>query len=168
MESFIPKVLQLGGFFYITLALAIVISFLLNNKLESKVFSIILVLGMSFAVLTSISQITKNLEEAKLFFRDDREKIKSSTFNQFSFADKIRETLNSQDNNCVFWSWDVATKYLIQESYPVRLKTVWNIDSAIKCDFVVSQFALRPELNFPPLVIFENNFIYKLPSALEP
>src|SRR3990167_1800012 len=162
MESFIPKVLQLGGFFYITLVLVIVISFFLNNQLKNRAIAIILVTGIFFAVLTSIFQITKDLEEIKLFFRNDREKIESSTFNQFSFANKIRETLNPQDNNCVFWSWDVATKYLIQESYPVRLKTVWNIDSAAKCDFVVSQFTSRSEFNLSPFITFENNFIYKI------
>ena len=162
MESFIPKVLQLGGFFYITLVLVIVISFFLNNQLKNRAIAIILVTGIFFAVLTSISQITKDLEEIKLFFRNDREKIESSTFNQFSFASQIRETLNPEDNNCVFWSWDVATKYIIQESYPVRLKTVWDTDSAQRCDFVVSQFRLRPELNLSPFVTFRNNFIYKL------
>ena len=162
MASFISKVLQLGGFFYITLALVIVIPFFLDSRLKNKVFSTILVLGMFFTVFTSIFQITKDLEEIKLFFKNDREKIESSTFNQFSFASKIRETLNSQDNNCVFWSWDVATKYLIQESYPVRLKTVWDIDSTKKCDFVVSQFMSRPELNLSPFITFENNFIYKI------
>ena len=162
MVSFISKVFQLGGFFYITLALAIVTLFFLDSRLKNKVFSTILVLGMFATVFTSIFQITKDLEEIKLFFRNDREKIESSTFNQFSFASKIRETLNSQDNNCVFWSWDVATKYLIQESYPVRLKTVWNIDSAAKCDFVVSQFTSRSEFNLSPFITFENNFIYKI------
>ncbi|OGD95257.1 hypothetical protein A3F02_00560 [Candidatus Curtissbacteria bacterium RIFCSPHIGHO2_12_FULL_38_9b] len=162
MESFIPKVLLLGGFFYITLALIIVISSFLNNQFKSRGFLIILVIGMFFTVLTSISQITKDLEEIKLFFRNDREKIKNSTFNQFFFASQIRETLNPQDNNCVFWSWDVATKYLIQESYPLKLKTVWDIESAKKCDFVVSQFRPRPELNLTPFVTFENSFIYEI------
>ena len=69
MESFIPKVLQLGGFFYITLVLVIVISFFLNNQLKNRAIAIILVTGIFFAVLTSISQITKDLEEIKLFFR---------------------------------------------------------------------------------------------------
>lgn len=162
MASFISKVLQLGGFFYITLVLVLVISFFLNNQLKSRAFAIILVTGIFFAVLTSISQITKDLEEIKLFFRSDRKKLESSTFNQFSFASQIRETLNPQDNNCVFWSWDVATKYLIQESYPTRLKTVGDINSAKKCDYVVSQFTQQSELNVSPFVTFENNFIYEI------
>jgi len=168
MENFFAKVLQLGGLFYITFALVMVTSFFLDNRFKRKMFSIVIVLGMFFATSTSISQITKVLEEAKLFFRNDKEKIKSSTFNQFSFASKIRDTLDPQDNNCVFWSWDTATKYLIQESYPVRLKTVWNIDSATKCDYIVSQFTSHPELNLSPLVTFENNFIYKLPRTKSP
>ena len=162
MASFISKILLLGGFFYITLALAIVISFFLDSRLKSRAFLVILVLAMFFTILTSISQIIKDLEEAKMFFRDNRKKLESSTFNQFFFASKIRETLNQQDNNCVFWSWDVATKYLIQEAYPVRLETVWDIDSAKKCDYVISQFRPRSELNLAPFVTFENNFIYEI------
>jgi len=162
MGNFISKVLQLGGYFYITLALVIVISFFLDSRLKGRALTIILAAGMFFAVLTSISQITGQLGEARMFFRGDREKLESSTFNQFFFAGKIRETLKPQDNNCIFWSWDIATRYLNQESYPVRLNSVRDMDSSQECDFIVSQFTSRPELHLSPFITFENNFIYKL------
>jgi|SRR3989344_261914 len=162
MSQLISKLLILGGWFYISLALLIIFGLFSSKKISDKLPILILLFGAAFTFLTSISALYENFSQIKLFFRTDKEKIETSTFNQFSFAKIIRETLTPQHYNCVFWSWDVPTKYIIQESYPIRLETIWTFESATKCDFVVSQFVSRPELNTQPIIVFENNYIYKL------
>lgn len=162
MSQLISKILTLGGWFYISLALIAIFAVSIPKKVNDKLVTIILLSGSVLAIFISVTAIFKSMPQIELFFRSDRNKMETSTFNQYYFAQKIRETLNPANDNCVFWSWDIPTKYLIQEVYPIRLNTIWNLSQAKDCDFVISQFNPQPTLKEKQILIYKNNYIYNL------
>lgn len=159
----IDKLLMLGGWFYISLIVLLIALVFPSQKIKKRFSVLILYTGAIFAISFSFSNFLNDSKELSLFFRSENEKIESTTFNQYSFAKEVRSIFNRNDEVCLLWSWDIPTKYLIQETYPVRTKIVMSLDMAIqKCDFVISQFNPRPELNKEPMLNYKNNYIYNL------
>lgn len=163
MVIIIDKLLTLGGWFYISLVVLFIVLVFLSQKINNRFHVLILYTGAIFAIFFSFSDIIKNSKEPSLFFRSENEKIETTTFNQHSFAKEIRRTLSKNDKVCLLWSWDIPTKYLVQETYQVRTKIVMSLDSVVQnCDFVISQFNPRPELDREPIFDYKNNYIYNL------
>lgn len=163
----IDKLLTLSGWFYISLIILLIVFVFVPQKIKFRLDTVILYAVVVFAPFFSFQGLLNNSKELGLFFRSENAKIEITTFNQYSFAKEIRNFFNKNDEVCLLWSWDIPTKYLIQETYPVRTKIVMSHDLADQnCDFVISQFNPRPELNREPMFDYKNNYIYDLKGQI--
>lgn len=155
------KVWLYGGWFYLSLFLAIVLSFFFKKKFKELILNLSLFLGF----LICLNLFLKNLNKLPNFWQDFKlssdQKINKTTFGQNKFAKDLRLVLPPDAQGCIYWSWDIPTRFLIQKLYPQIFVAIEKDGSLEKCDYLISQFKPGEVLNYQLIFSSEAGLLYK-------
>jgi len=136
----LQKIWLYGGWFYLSLLLAIFLSYSLGQVFKKP----ILILGLLFAFFFSAKSFLKNFESLPNFWLDFRlsvaQKINKDSFEQDKFSKEIKAVLPPEATGCVYKSWDIPTRFLIQELYPFVFVPKDINQPASDCQYLISQF----------------------------
>jgi len=134
------KIWLYGGWFYLSLFLAILLTYCLKQKLKK----IILTLGLFFTFLFSARAFLKDLKNLPDFWQDFKlpvaQKIDETSFSQDEFSQELKAILPPAATGCVYKSWDIPTRFLIQELYPFVFVPKEISQPASDCQYLISQF----------------------------
>lgn len=163
MPEIIQKFWLLGGWFYLSLILALVIYFVLKKRFRKYLATGLVLVSGAFALVLSFQEISKEVQ-IELFLKSVDEKQDAVTFNQYSFAKGIREVLPQGANGCIYWSHDLPTLYLQKELYPHRFGILQSGDSNSNCAYIISQFKKIDDPKFSLFYQYQDNYLYKMKS----
>ncbi len=158
----IGKIWFLGGWFYLSLILAIIVFFFVKNRLRQYLSSAVIIICAVTALTLSFQEILKNSSQLKLFFTPIDEKQDAVTFNQYSFAQGLRRVLPEGANGCIYWSHDLPTLYLQKELYPHRFNILGKGAANRNCIYIISQFKKIDDPKFSLLYQYKDNYLYKM------
>jgi len=155
----IDKIWLYGGWFYLTLLLTVLFSLILPLK-RLVVFSglvLALMIGLSFYV-----KEMRNLADDWQMFRLPYEvKLSQSDYGQIEFAAQLERTLPLSAKGCLYWSWDVPTRFLIQRLYPRSFVPIEEGASLEKCPYLISQFKPRELVNYQLILASQAGYLYQ-------
>jgi len=155
----IDKIWLYGGLFYLTLLIAVLFSLILPIK-RLIVFSslvLALIIGFSFYV-KGMRSIAGDWQKFRLPYGV---KLNQAAFGQIEFSGQLERTLPLFAEGCIYWSWDVPTRFLIQRLYPRSFVPIEERASLENCPFLISQFKPRELVNYQLILASQTGYLYQ-------
>lgn len=156
----LSKIWNLGGVFYISLVLSLIIYLFSSEKVKKIIAKSIVILGLFFSLFYSIKASLFTIPNQ--LFLSARGKIDKDSIGQYTFAQKAKQVLPPNSSGCVLRSWDTPTAYLIEELYPNVFVPIDHYGDTSPCDYLITQFKPFPDLSDKLVFEFGGNYIYKI------
>ena len=121
-----------------------------------------MVAAIAFSTYSTAKEVINRRPSFAIFFKSPEEKIASYTFGQNAFAANLKKVLPAQAKGCIYWSWDIPTRWLIQELYPRTFIPVKPEYPLQQCDYIISQFKPNEALANFKQWNFGENYLYKI------
>jgi len=159
MEMWIDKIWLYGGWFYLTLLFAVLFSLILPLK-RLIVFSslvLALIIGFSFYV-KGMRNFADDWQKFRLPYQV---KLNQAAFGQIEFAGQLERALPFSAKGCLYWSWDVPTRLLIQRLYPRSFVPIEEGARLEKCPYLISQFKPRELVDYQLILASQAGYLYQ-------
>lgn len=157
----LQKIWLYGGWFYLSLFLAIFLIFSFKRKFKKLISNI----SLFFSLLICLNFFLKNLRKLPNYWQDFRlpigQKINKTSFGQEQFAKELKLVLPSNTQGRIYWSWDIPTRFLMQKLYPRVFKAIEKDNSLEKCDYLISQFKPVKILGYQLIFSSEAGYVYR-------
>lgn len=159
MEMWIDKIWLYGGWFYLTLFLAVLLDLILPLK-RLIVFSslvLALIIGLSFYA-KEMRNLADDWQKLRLPYEI---KLNQAAYGQIEFAGQLERTLPLSAKGCLYWSWDVPTRFLIQRLYPRSFVPIEEGARLGECPYLISQFRPRELVNYQLILAGQAGYLYQ-------